>query len=86
MNEQVGQPTPGEERVTRAEHRRALRRFRTSLDDVLEWFAVVEALPSRRADDQALRDAIQQAKPPIATIVALLERMEQPDPGNQEGA
>ena len=68
------------------QERRSLRRFRTSLDVVLEWFAVVETLPSKRADDPALRAAIEAARPPIAAILAVLERMERPDDTSPKGA
>ena len=65
------------------EHRRGLRRFRISLDELLEAFAVVEALPARRADDPALREAIGEARPAIARLLAGLDRMERPDDEGQ---
>ena len=73
MSEQQAPPKSG---VTWAEHRRALHRFRFTLDEVLEWFAVVQTLPARRADDRALREAIEQARAPLAAILAVLDRME----------
>ncbi len=76
MSQQTGPPTPGDEGVTQGEHRRALHRFRFALDEVLEWFAVVQTLPARRADDRALREAIEQARAPLAAILAVLDRME----------
>ena len=76
MSGQLGPPTQCDEGVTWGEHRRALHRFRFALDEVLEWFAVVQDSPARRADDLALRDAIQRARAPIAAITAVLDRME----------
>ena len=76
MTEQMGLPTQSDEGVTWREHRRALHRFRFTLDELLEWFAVVQTLPARRADDRALGDAIEQARVPLAAILAVLDRME----------
>ena len=78
MSGHTAQPPPGGDGGHTLEHRYALGAFRSSLDGVLEWFAIVQTLPTRRADDQALRDAIDQAKPPIAAILAVLDRMEPP--------
>ena len=76
MSEQMRPPMQRDEGVTWVEHRRALHRFRFALDEVLEWFAVVQTLPARRADDRALREAIEQARAPLAAILAVLDRME----------
>ena len=86
MSGQTGQPAQTDEGQGNPDHRRTLRRFQTTLDELLEWFAIVQTFPARRADDPALRDAIEQARPPIAEIVAVLERMERPDADNQKGA
>ena len=75
------------------ENRRTLGGLRASLDQLLEWFALVESLPARRADDPALRDAIREARPHIATLLAVLERMDRPGgearearPGGEQAA
>ena len=76
MSKQMGPPTQNDEGATRWEHRRALHRFRFTLDELLEWFAVVQGFPARRADDQALREAIERARVPLSAITAVLDRME----------
>ncbi len=59
------------------ENRRNALRLRSRMDDLLETLALLEALPSRRADDPALQAAVREARPYIAQIVAVLDRMEQ---------
>ena len=76
MSGQMRPPMQHDVGTTWGEHRRALHRFRLTLDELVEWFAVIESLPARRADDRALRDAIQQTRSPIAALMAVLDRME----------
>ncbi len=79
MSEQTRpQPPQSGEGAHTVEHRYALGAFRSALDGVLEWFAVVQTLPTRRVDDQTLCGAIEQAGPPLAAILTVLDRMEPP--------
>ena len=58
------------------ENRRNALWLRSRMDDVLETLALLEALPSRRADDPALQAAVREARPYLAQVVAVLDRME----------
>jgi hypothetical protein len=60
----------------RMEERRTLRPLLINLDLLLETFGLIEGLPARRADDQALREAVREARPAIAKLRAVVERME----------
>ena len=58
------------------EERRTLRPLLVNLDILLEMVDRVEDLPARRAEDQAVREAIREARPAIAKLRAAVERME----------
>ena len=66
--------------------RHALRPLRNTLSQMLDMFAVGSALPDRRAEDRALREAIREARPAIAKVIAALDRMETPDDAPAPGA
>ncbi len=61
------------------QERHTLRPLLVTLDKLLETLAAVESLPARRAEDSALREAIHNARPAIAELLAVLDRMEKRD-------
>ncbi len=58
------------------ENRRDAIWLRSRMDEILETLADLEALPSEGTDARALQEAVQAARPHIATINAVLDRME----------
>jgi hypothetical protein len=66
------------------QERRTLAPLRNNLDRLLETFALVEGLPSRRADDPELREAVREARVAVARVLVVLNRMEGARPGEHE--
>ena len=64
--------------------RRTLLPLRNNLDRLLETFALVERLPSRRIDDPELREAVREARVAVARVLVVLNRMEGARPTEHE--
>ena len=56
--------------------RRTFAPLRANLDRLLDTFALVDGLPSRRALDPELRESVRAARVAVARVLLVLNRME----------
>ena len=76
--------TPLSEHGTLQE-RRAFAPLRADLHRLLDTFALVDGLPSRRGLDPELRESVRAARVAVARVLLVLNRMEgQGDVSNEE--
>jgi hypothetical protein len=67
------------------QERRTFAPLRASLERLLDAFALVDGLPSRRELDPELRDAVREARLANARVLLLLNRMEGHNDVSYEG-
>ena len=82
--EPADRPMPLGERGTLQE-RRTFAPLRANLERLLDTFALVDGLPSRRGLDLELRESVRAARVAVARVLLVLNRMEgQGDVSNEE--
>ena len=66
------------------QERRAFAPLRSDLHRLLDTFALVDGLPSRRGLDPELRESVRAARVAVARVLLVLNRMEGQGDGSSE--